>query len=94
MDLPDAADRKFTRMHAIMRDKTEGYFEADEVDELVTTPSLTAEIDQQSVQAVLAAKVQEAREAGLPSDCVETLQQLLARYCDVFRLAFGNDPPI
>ncbi|KAE9161928.1 hypothetical protein PF002_g32245, partial [Phytophthora fragariae] len=64
MDLPDAADRKFTRMHAIMRDKTEGYFEADEVDELVTTPSLTAEIDQQSVQAVLAAKVQEAREAG------------------------------
>uniref|UniRef100_H3GWP3 Reverse transcriptase domain-containing protein n=1 Tax=Phytophthora ramorum TaxID=164328 RepID=H3GWP3_PHYRM len=94
MDLSEAADRKFTRMHAIMRNKTEEYFEADEVDDLVTTPSLIAEIDQQGVQAVSAAKVQEAREAGLPSDCVETLQQLLVRYCDIFRLAFGNDPPI
>ncbi|POM71351.1 CRN2-like protein [Phytophthora palmivora] len=81
-------------MHALMRDKTQDYFQPDEIDELVTTPSLPSTPDHEGVQAALAAKIDEARQAGLPPDCINTLQQLLARYCDVFRLAFGNDPPV
>ncbi|POM81778.1 Hypothetical protein PHPALM_202 [Phytophthora palmivora] len=49
MDTPAAADRNFTCMHALMRDKTQDYFQPNEIDELVTTPSLPSAPDHEGV---------------------------------------------
>ncbi|ETN21775.1 hypothetical protein PPTG_21138 [Phytophthora nicotianae INRA-310] len=65
-----------------MRDKTDEYFEADHVDALVATPTLASAPDHESVLKTLQDKIQEAQDAGLPIPCVETLQKLLACYCN------------
>ncbi|GMF39925.1 unnamed protein product [Phytophthora fragariaefolia] len=47
-----------------------------------------------AVQEALELKFKEAAANGLPSYEVEQLRDLLFGYVDVFRLSFGNDPPV
>ncbi|OWZ11930.1 LOW QUALITY PROTEIN: hypothetical protein PHMEG_00014979 [Phytophthora megakarya] len=67
--------------------------DGDELDELVTSPSLAGKTTR-AVQEALELKLQEATRNGLPSNESEQLRQLLFRYIDVFRLSFRNDPPV
>lgn len=65
----------------------------DDVDELVTTPTLV-DTTTTAVQEALALKLQEARENGLPGPECDELRDLLFRYIDVFRLSFNDNPPV
>ncbi|ETV97348.1 hypothetical protein H310_09685 [Aphanomyces invadans] len=51
-------------------------------------------VEQAKVQAVLDAKVAGAMTAGCGTEYALGLPKLLAKYVDVFRLTFGNDPPV
>ncbi|ETV75951.1 hypothetical protein H257_09910 [Aphanomyces astaci] len=59
--------------------------------ELGMIPSLA---DAETVHTVLMAKVAEAAADGMEEPAVETLQDLLLEFRDVFRLRFGRDPPV
>ncbi|KAH9145267.1 hypothetical protein AeRB84_010825 [Aphanomyces euteiches] len=50
--------------------------------------------DKDKVTSLIADRVAEAVEQGLPQDYVAPLQKLLTRHADVFRLGFGSDPPV
>ncbi|POM64852.1 LOW QUALITY PROTEIN: Hypothetical protein PHPALM_19572 [Phytophthora palmivora] len=64
--------------------------DGDELDELVTSPSLANEATS-TVQGALELKIKEAIETVYQ---MKRLRDLLIRYIDVFRLSFGNDPPV
>ena len=66
----------------------------DSADELVMTPECRAPDNAPSVRDVLALRVDEARANGLSDDGVQVLSDLLDEFADVFRVAFGNDPPV
>ncbi|KAH7462617.1 Retrovirus-related Pol polyprotein from transposon 297 [Phytophthora ramorum] len=67
--------------------------DGDDLDELVASPRLVAETTR-AVQEALELKIQEARANGLTSKEGDDLQELLFRHIDVFRLSFGDDPPV
>ncbi|GMF50263.1 unnamed protein product [Phytophthora fragariaefolia] len=67
--------------------------DSDEEDDLVASPSLEEETTR-AVQEALGLKLKEAAANGLPSYEGEQLRDLLFRYVDVFRLSFGNYPPV
>ncbi|POM78260.1 Hypothetical protein PHPALM_4228 [Phytophthora palmivora] len=67
--------------------------DGDEQDELVTSPRLAIETTC-AAQEALEVKIKEAIGNGIPNKEGKQLRDLLIRYVDVFRLSFGNDPPV
>jgi hypothetical protein len=66
----------------------------DSGDELVMTPERAKADDAKKVRELLKLRVDEARANGLTDQGAEILSDLLDEFVDVFRVAFGNDPPI
>lgn len=81
------------RMHALLDAELNPCAPGDSVDEMVATPELT-QFEPVDVRRVLLQKVQDAHEAGLPDTSCDQLKALLEKHLDVFRLSFGNDPPV
>ncbi|OWZ24728.1 hypothetical protein PHMEG_000162 [Phytophthora megakarya] len=92
--LPHDESTPLVRMQAVrVRVLQNDVDDSDDVDELVTTPTLAATTTT-AVQEALALKLQEARVNGLPDPEGDELRDLLLRYVDVFCLSFGNDSPV